>query len=184
MDLVAENYQDNIRCLKPPSSSEVKFYSSLEGHLIKSSVLESSYWVDNLTQPVRFSEAVTRMCEPLSGHKTGVDMIIEIGPHSALAGPIKQIMQACGPDATKISYSSALVRKKNAVDTTLDLASVLFVKGAAIDLGAINLQSTRKPPKLLVDMPRYPCKSDIPCYPIPNHCRKSGLRAFLLSYTD
>jgi NADPH:quinone reductase-like Zn-dependent oxidoreductase/malonyl CoA-acyl carrier protein transacylase len=156
MKLVAEEYRASLESLDLPKSTPVKFHSSLLGHLIDGSKLEPSYWVDNLTQSVRFSEALTTMCEPTDGHKTGVNMIVEIGPHSALAGPVKQILKSCGDNAMKIPYASALVRKRDAVETTLELASALFVKGAALDLGAVNLPRPSKTPSLLVDMPRYP----------------------------
>jgi malonyl CoA-acyl carrier protein transacylase len=156
MNLVAKHYRNSLKTLTPSKSTNVKFHSSLLGHLIGGSQLETSYWVDNLTQSVRFSEALTSMCAPADGHKTGVNMIVEIGPHSALAGPVKQILKACGADATKIPYASALIRKREAVETALELASALFVKGATLDLGAINLPIPGMQPTLLVDMPRYP----------------------------
>jgi acyl transferase domain-containing protein/NADPH:quinone reductase-like Zn-dependent oxidoreductase len=156
MEKVAGYYRKFLNSLQPPKSTHVKFHSSLLGHLVEGSKLEPSYWVDNLTRPVRFSEAVTNMCEPADGNKTGVNMLVEIGPHSALAGPIKQILKACGPNAMKISYASALIRKKDAIETAQQLASTLFVKGGTLNLGAINLPSAGKQPTLLVDMPRYP----------------------------
>jgi NADPH:quinone reductase-like Zn-dependent oxidoreductase len=156
MKLVAKSYLGSLRSLDPPKSSPVKFHSSLLGHLIDGSKLEPSYWVDNLTESVRFSEALTRMCEPTKDHKTGVNIIVEIGPHSALAGPVKQILKACGANAMKIPYASALVRKTDAVETALALAATLFVRGATLDLGAVNFARPSKQPSLLVDMPRYP----------------------------
>lgn len=62
-----------------------------------------------------------------------------------------------GPSASKIAYASALARKKNALETALALAGTLWVKGAALDMGAINFpQSMEKPPAVLTDIPRYP----------------------------
>ena len=96
------------------------------------------------------------MCHPADGYNTGVNMIIEIGPHSALAGPVKQIRKACGPSATKIPYAPALVRKRDAVEIAQVLASALFLKGATLNLGVVNLPRPNKPPALLDDMPRDP----------------------------
>lgn len=156
MELVAKDYIGCLQGLESPVSSDVKFHSSLRGHLVNGAELEPSYWVDNLTQSVRFSEALTSMCQPIDGYKTGVNMIVEIGPHSALAGPVKQILKSCGTSAMKILYTSALVRKRDAVETALELASTLFTKGATLQMGAVNLPSMSKAPTLLVDMPRYP----------------------------
>ena len=152
MDLVAEEYREKLRSLEPPQPTATKFHSSLYGRLIKASELEPSYWVDNLTQAVRFSEAVFSMCQPTEAYKTGVSHIVEIGPHSALAGPVKQILKAC--ERTEIAYLSPLTRKRDAVEAALEMASALFVKGLNLELGNINL--TRQQPELLIDMPRYP----------------------------
>ena len=152
MDLVADDYREKLQSLDPPRSTVVKFHSSLYGKLIDAPRLEPNYWVDNLTQSVRFSEAVSSMCQPIDGFKTGVSLIIEIGPHSALAGPVKQILKATG--RTEVSYLSALTRKRDAVEAALEMASTLFVKGLNLNLGAINL--SKQLPELLIDMPRYP----------------------------
>lgn len=156
MELVADNYRKALSSLEAPCSTTVKFHSSLFGKLVDGIELQPSYWVDNLTQAVRFSEALTTMCDPVDQFKTGVNMLIEIGPHSALGGPVKQILKACGANAMKIPYMSALVRKRDAVETALELASTLFVKGAPLDMSAVNLSKKSKQPTLLVDMPRYP----------------------------
>lgn len=156
MDLVAETYLEAIQSIEPPKPTDVKFSSSLLGHVVDSSEIKPSYWVENLTKPVRFTEALTTMAEPANGQKVGVNIIIEIGPHSALAGPVKQILRAVGPDASKISYGATLVRNKDAVETMMDLAAMLFVKGASVDLGAINNPQSSGTPELLVDVPGYP----------------------------
>jgi NADPH:quinone reductase-like Zn-dependent oxidoreductase len=50
-----------------------------------------------------------------------------------------------------------LARKKNALETALALAGTLWVKGAALEMGAINFPKTMaKPPAVLTDIPRYP----------------------------
>ncbi|PVH85769.1 BcPKS8, polyketide synthase [Cadophora sp. DSE1049] len=156
MKLVADEYDETLDSIEQPLVTDVRFHSSLYGNLVEGTKLQPSYWVDNLTKAVRFSEALTSMCRPVGGYKTGVDMIIEIGPHSALAGPVKQILKANGPNTMAIPYASALIRKKDAVESAMDLAATLFVKGATLNLGAVNFPRPRKAPLLLVDMPRYP----------------------------
>lgn len=157
MNLVAKEYQASIRHVERPAPTKVRFHSSLLGREIDSSELDPSYWVQNLTCPVRFAEAVDDMVKPVGEHRTGVNMLIELGPHSALQGPLKQILKAAGTHAAKIPYASALVRKRDAVETALELAATLFMKGAALDFESINFQKpARKPPVLLTDLPRYP----------------------------
>ncbi|KAJ4346445.1 uncharacterized protein N0V89_010374 [Didymosphaeria variabile] len=157
MNLVAKEYTESLRFVKHPKGSTTLFYSSLLGRLAKSSELDATYWVQNLTCPVRFDEAVHSMCQPIDGHKSGVNFLLELGPHAALQGPIKQIFKAVGPSASKIAYASALARKKNALQTALALAGTLWIKGAALDMGAINFPKTMtNPPAVLTDIPRYP----------------------------
>ncbi|GAP90961.2 putative polyketide synthase [Rosellinia necatrix] len=156
MNLLAKDYQESIANAHSPRSTDVRFHSSLVGRRIEGLDLEPSYWVQNLTCAVRFNEAVQSMLEPIDGHRTGVNMLLEIGPHSALQGPLKQILKAVGGDAAKIPYISALARKKDAVETALDVAAALFAKGADLDFEAINFPKPGKTPTLLNDLPRYP----------------------------
>ncbi|KAJ4293521.1 hypothetical protein N0V90_008804 [Kalmusia sp. IMI 367209] len=157
MNLVAKEYTESLRIINPPKASNARFYSSLLGRLADSSELDATYWVQNLTCPVRFDEAVHGMCQPIDDHKTGVNFLLELGPHSALQGPIKQILKGAGSSANKITYASALARKKNALQTAIALAGTLWIKGSALDMGAINFPKTMtKPPAVLTDIPRYP----------------------------
>ncbi|RYP42325.1 hypothetical protein DL767_000247 [Monosporascus sp. MG133] len=156
MNLIAKDYRESIKSVAPPMSTEVAFHSSLLGRLIDGRELEPSYWVQNLTCPVRFDEAVQSMLAPTQNHKTGVDLLVELGPHAALQGPLKQIFKAMGGDAAKTPYVSVLSRKKNAVDTALDAAAALFNKGANLNLEFINFPKPGTSPMLLTDIPRYP----------------------------
>jgi acyl transferase domain-containing protein/NADPH:quinone reductase-like Zn-dependent oxidoreductase len=156
MNLVAKDYTESLQKLQPPRPSEVSFHSSLLGRTATYLELDATYWVQNLTCAVRFDEAVQSMCAPVREAKTGINFLVELGPHAALQGPLKQILKEVGGVATKIPYTSALSRKKDAVHTALALAGTLFVKGAMLDMGAINFPKTlERQPQVLTDMPRY-----------------------------
>ncbi|KAK0707635.1 polyketide synthase [Lasiosphaeris hirsuta] len=156
MNLVAKEYRASIAKLQPPVPTDVRFHSSLYGHLVDGTELQSNYWVDNLTCAVRFNEALQSMLEPTGEHKYGVNMLVELGPHSGLQGPIKQVFKEVGGNAPKIPYAAALIRKRDAVETAMELAANLFTKGANLDFGAINFPKSAKSPVLLTDLPRYP----------------------------
>lgn len=97
-------------------AADVIFFSSLLGHeLSDTKALDASYWVQNLTKPVRFAEALTAMCQPSAtgSSASNVDILLEIGPHAALEGPCKQTLKVIGGKAVKIPYFSALLRKKD-----------------------------------------------------------------------
>lgn len=156
MNLMAKEYTESLLDIESPRSSTVCFHSSLLGRLATSTELDASYWVQNLTCAVRFDEAIQSMCQPVGNFKTGVSLVIELGPHAALQGPIKQILKYIGGPASTISYSSALTRKRNAVETALALAGTMFVKGVPLNMESINFPTPlERPPQVLIDMPRY-----------------------------
>jgi len=82
MNLVAKEYRASIAKLRQPVPTDVRFHSSLYGHLVDGTELQSNYWVDNLTCAVRFSEALQSMLEPTGEHKYGVNMLVELGRSS------------------------------------------------------------------------------------------------------
>jgi acyl transferase domain-containing protein len=157
MNLVAKTYRASIEGISPSATSKASFHSSLLGHRVDGLQLQPAYWVENLTCSVRFSEALQSMCEPVGDLKTGINMIIELGPHSALEGPVKQILKSVGGNAAKIPYAPTLVRNKDASEAMLKLSASLFLKGQVLNFAAINFpRPSGKPPVLLTDMPRYP----------------------------
>jgi acyl transferase domain-containing protein len=62
-----------------------------------------------------------------------VDIWLEIGPHSALQGPVKQIIQMSRPQARFI-YTSALTRKTSALNSLLNAIGSLWVEDVEIDM--------------------------------------------------
>jgi len=156
MDLVAKEYTQALQGLKAPMPSEIPFFSSLLGRLATNEELDPTYWVQNLTCPVRFDEAVQAMCGSTHDQKLPINVICELGPHAALQGPIKQILKHVGSAALKTTYVSVLQRKKNAVTTALSMVGSLFIKGAMLNMGSINFPTPlERAPQVLVDMPRY-----------------------------
>ncbi|KAL2023345.1 hypothetical protein VTK56DRAFT_3083 [Thermocarpiscus australiensis] len=137
MKLVAKSYLNSIWYIQPRpddvASSNVEFYSSLRGRKVSLSELGAQYWVDNLTQAVLFSPALQRLCT-----EHNPDILVEVGPHAALKGPIMQILKKLGPRATKISYLPTLVRDQDAARTCLETAGQLFVRGCPLDFYQIN----------------------------------------------
>ena len=180
MNHVAEEYGDAIKDVKAQEASSVTFHSSLLGRQVETTELGSKYWVENLTCPVKFSEAVQSMCLPLGGTSgPGVDVLVEVGPHAALEGPVKQILKAIGGNAPKIPYSSALLRNKDAVDTALQLAANMFMKGASLNFAAINFPFPGiKQPALLTNLPKYPWNHSTKYWHDTRITQKHGDRPF------
>ncbi len=160
MNLITDEYQKAIGTVKPILSRDVQFFSSLTGRRTSTLALGSSYWVNNLKSPVRFSNSLSDCCsldQEGSVPEDSVTHLIEIGPHSALKGPIRDILAAGPRKKYKIHYSSCLVRSENAIASTLRLASELFTHGCYLDLSAINhpVRGYGKP-EVLSELPPYP----------------------------
>lgn len=136
-------------------SEPITFVSSVTGQECPSEMLGGYYWVRNLMSPVLFSQALERLVKGSPGSTeesigVSVDLLIELGPHSALGGAAEQILSQHG--ITKVGYQSVLTRFQNPVDTSLDLASQLFSQGVPLDMEKVNGDSNCD---LLTDLPPY-----------------------------
>ncbi|KAL1857997.1 Type I Iterative PKS [Paecilomyces lecythidis] len=178
MQLVGDEYRESLSGIRPnertaPDSPE--FFSSVTGEKAASSELGPEYWVNNMLGQVKFAQSVRLLClettDPSTrsrktrrragaASKASVDMIIEIGPHAALGGPIKQTLKADRVlNAASIAYASALIRKADAVTTVLNLAGTLVSSKWPLDLVTLNTCSKdaiKDGMQVLVDLPPYP----------------------------
>lgn len=160
MKSIAAEYQRLLGKLEPGEKSEnaPRMMSSLRGRQVTpEEVNESQYWIDNLTSPVRFSKAVALLYHK-SEKEAGVgniipDSLLEIGPHSALQGPVKDTLKEI-PSKPTMEYISVLLRQKPSVDTFLASLGKLACRGHAVDLSKIN--NPGKQAKMLTDLPAYP----------------------------
>lgn len=174
MKAMADEYLDAMGDLQPGASwttSKATFFSSTRGCSIPLSELRKpSYWVANLVSPVRFCESATAMLkgsvdEPkVNGYGNNgpspsatITDILEIGPHSALKGPLANISKQASGGAA-VTYHSVLRRKSSAVQTVLEAAGSLFCQGYDVDLAAVNgaASLSDQKPLMLVDLPSYP----------------------------
>lgn len=135
---MAPEYTERLRAILPSKPSwpgGVVFASPVTGDVVTSpDLLTPEHWARNLTSPVLFSDAFEAMCFGADPEgPASVDMVVEVGPHGTLAGPIRQILHG-----RKLEYASCLQRKKNAVETMQNLACELLGRGYAVSLGAVN----------------------------------------------
>ncbi|KAH8594177.1 hypothetical protein B0O99DRAFT_742091 [Bisporella sp. PMI_857] len=133
------------------------------GRITRAEVLaDPEHWVRSLLQPVRFTEAFTDMVLEGSADESGrsnVDVILEVGPHTALGGPIKEILMQREFEGITLNYMGCLVRKEDARDYMLTTTLNLLSKGQQVNLLRINFpwafQGSVKP-SVLTDLPSYP----------------------------
>ncbi|KAJ0161927.1 Lovastatin diketide synthase LovF [Colletotrichum tanaceti] len=157
----------------PKSPYEPRFYSSTMGApMALSQLRRPDYWVKNLVSPVRFAESVTEMLKgspvpKVKGHVNGhvreeatvepITDFLEIGPHSALRGPLSSTAKQVRGSST-VDYHSVLRRQKPAVETTLEAIGALFCHGHGVDLARVN-EADEPPgprPLMLTNLPSYP----------------------------
>jgi acyl transferase domain-containing protein len=161
MELVAESYFAAIGpyCTAQRESTtvgsgrlqEVSFFSSVTGQIAGAgSVSSAQYWVKNLVNPVRFSEAIT-----LATNQSTANVLVEFGPHAALKGLINQIVESLEPKQRKsMTYVPSLVRGTNDAKAVLQLAGRLFAMGLNLDFSTIN-GTEPKYHRVLIDLPSY-----------------------------
>lgn len=167
MNSVAATYEGFLTSLQAgiPLSDNVSMVSSVTGSLISPTTLtSSSYWVQNMVSSVDFLQAVNNICSDakvMGGRRLGktnvrVDHLIEIGPHSALQGPLKEILSQT-QRGKAIKYNSVLSRHKSAISTSLDLAGILHSLGYPVNIATINNRGSESQNlSMLTDLPAYP----------------------------
>lgn len=138
-------------------AGNVAFFSPVTGNRVTdASQLGPEHWVTNMLEPVRFTQSFREMVlvETESGPERNVDIVIEVGPHSALAGPIRQSLT--DPVLKSISYGSCLERGKNAVFTMQTCAGLLVQKGCALDMARVNFPTGSSHCRVIPNLPSYP----------------------------
>lgn len=170
MQTCAAKYESLIGKLNSASKDNaqrhIRMVSSVTGYGVDTQeLLKASYWSRNLTSTVRFSEALSKICansttsNALDVNGLAVQHLIEVGPHSALQGPIREILAQTDVEKT-IGYSSVLKRFQSAETTALDLVGQMFCKGVQINWNRVNIPdegtSTEPRPAMLTDLPFYP----------------------------
>lgn len=151
-----------LQCLgsvtaKTPQNS-VRFFSSITGSE-EFSPLGAEYWVNNLVSQVRFAPALEKLTRMHFESSSDSLVLLEIGPHAALQGPIRHIMNSARVPSTKWSYSPSLVRKKDAHEAALEMVASLFESGIQLDIPANfsnqkNFRPQERPP-VLSSLPSY-----------------------------
>jgi acyl transferase domain-containing protein/NADPH:quinone reductase-like Zn-dependent oxidoreductase len=173
MEMISSKYLNMIGSLCKPTDPRalVPMISSVSGALASpSQLVDPSYWILNMTSPVQFDRAVTVLCQQTGtnmvkkidgSHKFAsiIHHIVEMGPHAALQGPLREIIQAT-PRGASIGYSSILRRGQSALETALGALGTLHCMGYPIDLAPVNaplkMSGSMVQPTLLVDLPGYP----------------------------
>lgn len=167
MNEIAAEYLMSIQDLKSGDQSgrSPTMISSVTAIRVSTAELcQSEYWVQNMVSPVRFADALTQMTmqsasskkklRPSNESVTLIYDLLEVGPHSALQGPTKDILAGISR-GKEVKYTSVLVRNTSALDSALSSAGYLYCLGYPVALEKVN-QTGVKPGANLIALPNLP----------------------------
>ncbi|XXG98856.1 hypothetical protein Hte_005186 [Hypoxylon texense] len=159
---IGEDYLSLIGQQVSGKEPVIPFFSSVTGKLLNGERgLGSKYWKSNLESPVRFNEAVTALLQ----HEVGQNAVfLEVGPHSALAGPLRQIFTEVSSPAP---YVAAMARNQNCISSLLTAIGKLHSLNVTVDLEAVFPNGSCLP-----DLPRYPWNHEDSYWYEPRICRE------------
>lgn len=162
MSVIADEYLESISTISMLSpTQDISMYSSVTGKLLNPSELLPGYWVKNMTSKVEFVKALNNVFPSTKGPRRGrrgqaFNMIVEVGPHRALQGPLQQILHA-NTRVEGTTYLSVLTRGKNAADTFIDTMGQLWTRGCKLKISHLNDPSADNTLlKCLQNLPSYP----------------------------
>ncbi|MGB1014448.1 MAG: type I polyketide synthase, partial [Nannocystaceae bacterium] len=118
-----------------PQPPQVAFFSTV--HPGELPVLDASYWADNLSEPIRFADAVAHAAS------TGLRTFIEVSPHPLMMLPLAQTLQAAGLER-RCAVAGSL-RRDHGPEQLLRQAAKLHVRGVAIDWSRLLQPAPRVP---------------------------------------
>ncbi|KAI5786964.1 hypothetical protein DFH27DRAFT_518306 [Peziza echinospora] len=137
--------------------------SSVTTQPVADTHIPNAYWRANLEAPVLFSQALTHM---ITAHN--IEQLVELGPHSALSGPVRDIRESLGLTSAKLAYAPSLIRGQDSVTSVLALAGNLWIRDFPVDMARVNSAERHDPAtttgssvvglvrgKVLVDLPAY-----------------------------
>lgn len=120
------------------------FFSSVTGGLVDFG-LGPKYWQKNKESPVLFKSALSHILR----HRIGANAVfLEVGPHSALAGPLRQTL---AHEGSKASYIPTMVRSRDCSETFLSALGSLWSLQVPFALEALFPSGS-----CLTDLPPYP----------------------------
>ncbi|KAI8626908.1 acyl transferase domain-containing protein [Xylariaceae sp. FL1651] len=148
MSEIGDQYEALISCSLQENRPRKPFFSTVTGDLLSEGALDARYWRRNLESPVLFRAAVSRIAQ----HELGQNaLFVEIGPHSALAGPLLQIM--ADNSKTSFQYVATMIRGQRCTDSMLAAVGKMHCLGVPVDF------------RSLYSSDHYQCLTGLPGYP-------------------
>lgn len=129
--------------------TSLKMFSTVfEKELDYQTTIPLAYWCSNLVRPVLFNSTTTSLLRSQTS-----PLLLEVGPHSALAGPLRTIAAQSGLSP---AYISTLTRGSPSQSAFLSAVGKLYQHGVSVSFDGI-IPTT----KVLTDLPIYPWKRTV-----------------------
>ncbi|KAK7937187.1 uncharacterized protein PG986_014055 [Apiospora aurea] len=179
MGTVSTGYKRDMGVIQPGTiNSETELdtkptmISSVTGQVVDAMTLrQTEYWVQNMMQPVLFSDAmsciwsagaVTARKEPHASTRASnspVDILVEIGPHSALESPVREIVKSYSA-AASVKYYSSMKRRVPAYRHLLATIGYLSCHGVTVNFKSVSTIGSsndhRRSGRVIETLPEYP----------------------------
>ncbi|RYP68709.1 hypothetical protein DL771_006510 [Monosporascus sp. 5C6A] len=161
-------YEESIGDVTSEGMPTIPLFSSVTGKKYSSpGIFNASYWRSNLESPVLFHTAVRNI---INADLKNL-LLVEIGPHSALAGPLRQIFQA---ESRPYTYVHSLLRDRDDTQSMYDCIGSLWCNNVPVDFEAIIPQG-----RVLTDLPAYSWDHSKSYWQESRSCREWRERKFL-----
>ncbi|KAL7959326.1 hypothetical protein V8C34DRAFT_280434 [Trichoderma compactum] len=175
MQEFADEYVRLVGTLHAPSEPPqppVVMISSVKGEAVEDRCLSIDYWTKNLLHPVRFSDALAGLCfsrttqtqatlrADAAGANVFADVLIELGPHGALQGAIRDVL-AAHAEGVAVAFLPALKRDAPGADVLLNAIGYLHARGYPINVDDVNSSADTtggrgsRPLRILPELPGY-----------------------------
>lgn len=141
MDTIETQVRASLSDLTP-SRETIPFISTVSGKPLTGTALDAGYWWDNIREPVQFGRAVTHLIQ------SGINVFVEIGPHSILRSYVNDCLKNENANGLVIE---SLKRKKDSPIHLRQSALKILAAGCLADKK--QLFPTRGKH---VDLPSYP----------------------------
>jgi acyl transferase domain-containing protein len=171
MEQIADEYASMLKDIEHGDTQikEAVMISSVTGARVTAQQLaKAEYWVSNMLSPVQFVDAINPIL-PRSNRRIRkkidlshrnhlqISWLLEVGPHSALQGPLRDIMSDL-PSQINLGYNAVLERTVPAVNSCLAAMGQLKCHGYAVSLERVNYPLGKGYRNLMIlpDLPAYP----------------------------
>ena len=141
------------------SEQKIDFVSNVTGHLATTAISTPEYWVNHVSQPVRFADGINTLYRDLN-----MRVFVEIGPKATLLGMARRALPTAPQDregqGEKIElWLPSLRPKRDDWEQMLSTLSQLYVHGVSVNWSGFYAASRDQGESLQhVVLPTYPWK--------------------------